>query len=209
MTWGIATQEPTSGHEALQRVYANHAKRRAMFAYRPEPVEPPRPSREQLYADYVAEQQRRDREAWAAYMSKCIAKAREDKAKAQEIVIEQPPLSFDDEPIIFGPLDHIKLRKPLPREMTAPGYLRRIVAWVADRYGFTPEEIYGKRRSPDIVRARHLAIQMIAHSKRLKCMSLPEIGRRMGGRDHTTILHAARKAPSYRNARKPNPWQCR
>ena len=45
-------------------------------------------------------------------------------------------------------------------------------------------------RRKDIVQARHIAIFLC---KRLTTLSMPDMGRRFGGRDHTTILHAIRK----------------
>jgi chromosomal replication initiator protein len=41
-----------------------------------------------------------------------------------------------------------------------------------------------------VVRPRQIAMYL---AKSLTLRSLPEIGRRFGGRDHTTVLHAVRK----------------
>jgi chromosomal replication initiator protein len=51
-------------------------------------------------------------------------------------------------------------------------------------------ELFAKRRNKATVRRRHIAIYL---SKILTIQSLPEIGRRFGGLDHTTILYASRK----------------
>ncbi|MEH2513463.1 hypothetical protein V1291_004817 [Nitrobacteraceae bacterium AZCC 1564] len=51
-------------------------------------------------------------------------------------------------------------------------------------------ELFAKRRSKATVRRRHIAIYL---SKILTIQSLPEIGMRFGGLDHTTILYASRK----------------
>ncbi len=51
-------------------------------------------------------------------------------------------------------------------------------------------ELFAKRRNKATVRARHIAIYL---SKILTIQSLPEIGLRFGGLDHTTILYASRK----------------
>ncbi|MGH6789157.1 MAG: helix-turn-helix domain-containing protein, partial [Pseudolabrys sp.] len=42
----------------------------------------------------------------------------------------------------------------------------------------------------NVVRPRQIAMYL---AKTLTLRSLPEIGRRFGGRDHTTVLHAVRK----------------
>ena len=46
------------------------------------------------------------------------------------------------------------------------------------------------RRTANVVRPRQVAMYL---AKTLTLRSLPEIGRRFGGRDHTTVLHAVRK----------------
>lgn len=61
----------------------------------------------------------------------------------------------------------------------------------------TPSEIASERRHRHIVLAR----QAIAYwAARLTVRSLPEIGRLMGGFDHTTILHGKRAYPAKRAA---------
>src|SRR6202035_4208056 len=51
-------------------------------------------------------------------------------------------------------------------------------------------DILSARRTTSVVRPRQIAMYL---SKLLTPRSLPEIGRRFGGRDHTTVLHAVRK----------------
>jgi chromosomal replication initiator protein len=46
------------------------------------------------------------------------------------------------------------------------------------------------RRTANVVRPRQVAMYL---AKTMTLRSLPEIGRRFGGRDHTTVLHAVRK----------------
>lgn len=65
-----------------------------------------------------------------------------------------------------------------------------IIAQVSARTGISVNDILSQRRSAEYVHARHIAIYL---AKVMTTRSLPEIGRRFGGRDHTTILHAARK----------------
>ena len=46
------------------------------------------------------------------------------------------------------------------------------------------------RRARAVARPRQVAMYL---AKQLTSRSLPEIGRKFGGRDHTTVMHAVRK----------------
>lgn len=61
---------------------------------------------------------------------------------------------------------------------------------VASHYNISRADILSSRRTANVVRPRQIAMYL---SKVLTLRSLPEIGRRFGGRDHTTVLHAVRK----------------
>jgi chromosomal replication initiator protein len=61
---------------------------------------------------------------------------------------------------------------------------------VANHYNVSKSDILSSRRTATVVRPRQIAMYL---SKALTLRSLPEIGRRFGGRDHTTVLHAVRK----------------
>jgi chromosomal replication initiator protein len=61
---------------------------------------------------------------------------------------------------------------------------------VAKHYNVSRADILSSRRTQTVVRPRQIAMFL---SKQLTLRSLPEIGRRFGGRDHTTVLHAVRK----------------
>src|SRR6202021_1809917 len=54
----------------------------------------------------------------------------------------------------------------------------------------SPSYLLASRRTANVVRPRQVAMYL---AKTLTLRSLPEIGRRFGGRDHTTVLHAVRK----------------
>ena len=68
-----------------------------------------------------------------------------------------------------------------------------IVRAVSRRLGLSMVEVRGPRRARPLAQARHL-IAYLAHE--YADFSLPAIGRALGGRDHTTILHSVRKASS-------------
>ena len=61
---------------------------------------------------------------------------------------------------------------------------------VARHYNVSRQELVSNRRTRVIVKPRQIAMYL---SKTLTPRSFPEIGRRFGGRDHTTVLHAVRK----------------
>ncbi len=61
---------------------------------------------------------------------------------------------------------------------------------VAEHYNIRLSDMIGPKRNRTIARPRQIAMYL---AKQLTPRSLPEIGRRFGGRDHTTIMHGVRK----------------
>mgnify|MGYP001317678911 FL=1 len=55
----------------------------------------------------------------------------------------------------------------------------------------------GPKRVRTVARPRQIAMYL---AKQMTSRSLPEIGRRFGGRDHTTIMHGVRKIEELRGA---------
>ncbi|MFA7244268.1 MAG: chromosomal replication initiator protein DnaA [Patescibacteria group bacterium] len=55
------------------------------------------------------------------------------------------------------------------------------------------EDLLGRKRNKEIVRPRQVAMYLLRHEASL---SFPEIGREMGGKDHTTIMHGCTKVES-------------
>lgn len=78
--------------------------------------------------------------------------------------------------------------------------LRRVrtihdIARTASRLsGYTVEQIYGSQRHEELVQVR-FAVCAVAHTHGY---SYPRIARRVGNRDHTTIIHAVKKAAKIR-----------
>jgi len=52
------------------------------------------------------------------------------------------------------------------------------------------QDMHSARRARQVARPRQVAMYLC---KKLTSRSLPEIGRKFGGRDHTTVMHAVRK----------------
>ena len=65
-----------------------------------------------------------------------------------------------------------------------------ILRIISKHFGVSRGDILSQRRNRSIVWPRQIGMFL---AKSLTARSLPEIGRRFGGRDHTTVLHAIRK----------------
>lgn len=62
----------------------------------------------------------------------------------------------------------------------------QIISTVANHFNLLESDLTGPSRSRQIVRARHIAMFLLREETSL---SLPQIGRMLGGRDHTTVIH--------------------
>jgi hypothetical protein len=92
-----------------------------------------------------------------------------------------PPPTPRVEPEVWGcPLN--MLTKPTPRFL---------IKLVSVRRSIPVTEMTGRCKTVDYVAARDEALALIY--THCRAMSLPELGRLFGGRDHTTILHSLRK----------------
>lgn len=75
--------------------------------------------------------------------------------------------------------------------------VRRIVNEVSTLTGISVDDIMSDRRNAKIVHARHLAMYLARY---FTMLSTTQIGRLIGGRDHTTVIHGVRQTA----ARKPD-----
>lgn len=67
---------------------------------------------------------------------------------------------------------------------------------VADHYNIRISDLVGPKRLRSFARPRQVAMFLC---KQLTSRSLPEIGRRFGGRDHTTVMHGVRRIEELKN----------
>jgi len=74
--------------------------------------------------------------------------------------------------------------------------IRILLQAVAEHFGLTTEDITGKKRDKKTTLARHTAIYLIREERQ---SSLTEIGKELGGRNHTTILHGYERIASELN----------
>jgi len=75
--------------------------------------------------------------------------------------------------------------------------ITRVIETVAAEHSLSPVVVLSPERSREAVAARQKGLYL---AYRLSGKSLPEIGRRFGGRDHTTVLHAVRKLEAMAEA---------
>ncbi len=80
--------------------------------------------------------------------------------------------------------------KDIPETPSTRVTIDLILSVVAESTGVSVTEITGDKRSRPVVESRHLAMYL---ARELTDASLPKIGDRIGGRDHTTVLHAVEK----------------
>jgi chromosomal replication initiator protein len=73
--------------------------------------------------------------------------------------------------------------RPQPR-------VAEIARLCAEAAGLSVREMLSPRRAKRLVRPRQVGMYL---AKKLTSRSLPEIGKRFGGRDHSTVLHSVRK----------------
>jgi chromosomal replication initiator protein len=66
---------------------------------------------------------------------------------------------------------------------------------VAEHYNIRLSDIIGPKRVRNFARPRQVAMYLC---KQLTSRSLPEIGRRFGGRDHTTVMHGVKRIEELR-----------
>jgi chromosomal replication initiator protein len=79
------------------------------------------------------------------------------------------------------------------RKVTVEEIQRKVCA----HYNLRMTDMLSARRSRGIARPRQVAMYL---SKQLTTKSMPEIGRRFGGRDHTTVLHAVKQIEKLKAA---------
>jgi chromosomal replication initiator protein len=96
---------------------------------------------------------------------------------------------------LTGQLVTIEMAEREMRDLIRPAEPKRvriedIQRIVARQYNVSRADLLSSRRTANVVRPRQVAMYL---AKVLTLRSLPEIGRRFGGRDHTTVLHAVRK----------------
>ncbi len=73
--------------------------------------------------------------------------------------------------------------------------IEEIQKQVASHFNIRISDMHSARRARSVARPRQVAMYL---AKQLTSRSLPEIGRKFGGRDHTTVMHAVKKVEELR-----------
>ena len=81
--------------------------------------------------------------------------------------------------------------RPAGQAHGVTGTIAEIQAAVGTHFGVSAQELLSTSRSPRIAWPRQLAMYL---ARELTDESLPAIGRHFGGRDHTTVMYACRRA---------------
>jgi hypothetical protein len=110
---------------------------------------------------------------------------------------EPPPVSTDDDQTIPAPEpppasdNAIELPEKFAMMLrNPPSRFEQIVQAVCDEFHLTRSELFSHRRFAPVVAPRTLVFALARHLTR---KSTPDIGRRAGGFDHPTVMHATRK----------------
>jgi chromosomal replication initiator protein len=74
--------------------------------------------------------------------------------------------------------------------------VEKIQKLVCHKYKIKPAQLKSKNNSPKVAFPRQIAMYL---SKELTKSSLPEIGKKFGGKHHTTVIHSIRKIKKLRN----------
>lgn len=101
--------------------------------------------------------------------------------------------------IAFASLDRSQVSVALAAQVlkdlypeSGPGSITAelILSEISRYFDIAPEEILSLKRDRNLVTARHIAMYLC---RELTDLSLPRIGQRFGGRDHSTVMHATAK----------------
>ncbi len=128
------------------------------------------------------------RERYRLARNRLLGKAivHRDPTASRDILRISTPVQLYDEPI--GP------RVPVAKAAIVPAsswhHARQILREVCAKYGVSTVDLCSKRRPILLVTARHEACYRLRNET---TWSYPRIGAFLGGRDHTTIIHAVRE----------------
>jgi chromosomal replication initiation ATPase DnaA len=131
-------------------------------------------------------QKKLDKEAWDSAVAKAAEALEAHIQRAVEAAVETgTPLTAED------------IRAALAPKLTPSKYLEQL----CQESGWNLLAIIGQSRRQDLAEARQMMVWKVR--QKFPDLSLPQLGKLFGGRDHTTIYHALRKVEAIKGGR---PW---
>ncbi len=88
------------------------------------------------------------------------------------------------------------IKKTLSLSLTVPKKninIKQLIQVVANFYGITEKQLFIKTRKQEVVKPRQIIMYLLREEFKF---SYPTIGNKIGGRDHTTVMHACEKITS-------------
>ncbi len=149
----------------------------------PSAYSPPPPNyQRQLHAEHLARH--------ARFRLNALAFQRSEREKIDP---EGPSCSWPNPVQEFLWLSREGFSCPWPDGRSYYPTINKIINSVCDHFRIDKIDILSARRTAEIVRARHIGMYL---AKVLTPKSLPQIGRKFGGRDHSTVHSAIRRIAS-------------
>ena len=145
-------------------------------------------------ADMIAAARAVNRRLWKAHVPAIITTPRIEAPRIERIwtSYQQAHVSayltnkalreYDQETLESGQLKH--------EDRDTRLWVSQIIIECSRHFGVSVLDIKSRRRTRNIVLPRQVAMYM---AKMMTGRSLPQVGNMLGGRDHTTVLHAVRK----------------
>lgn len=120
-------------------------------------------------------------------------------AAGVEPVTDYPAPALIDFPMIVAPIEeqadsHLFMWWKMLRADRRTPRVMAIAEVCSAHYGVELADVLSARRTARLARARQVTMFL---ARQMTPKSLPEIGRILGGRDHTTVLHGARKIEAF------------
>ena len=117
--------------------------------------------------------------------ARVTSSARELEGVLNNVIVRT---AYLDRPVTLETVDEALTELPLKAERRVS--VDEIQKTVAAYFNLSVDDILSKRRTQSVVRPRHIAMYL---AKTMTTRSLPDIGKRFGGRDHSTVIHAVNK----------------
>jgi chromosomal replication initiator protein len=141
----------------------------------------------------------------AILKSKCLEKGVNCPEEALEYIAQQVQSNIRElegalnRVVIYCQMSHIPFSLEATRSalsgLIVPAHRKThsvdtILSLIAEHFGMGVADLIGKKRNKELVYPRHITMFLLREEMN---MSFPEIGRELGGKDHTTVMHGYNK----------------